>query len=185
MPAENKSGKAKGQSAEPTDTALRKMQEAHAAFLDRLDASVQKAREQAREALREHIRTMAEMEDSFERERSERVQTFVSSLKSAEGDEPDRRSLRSARFSVEDDLQQLERDLHSRGREALSKHEDAIAATRQQIQQEIQRAFTEYVGSVNAVLTDIDEGGPDVHTVAAVGEMLISAAVQVNALSGR
>jgi len=65
----------------------------------------------------------------------------------------------------------------------VAKRDDTIEGTRHWVQQEVHSAFQEYVGSVKSILAETEASGLDTHAVAALGQMLIAAALQADRLS--
>src|SRR5438105_7164112 len=145
MPAQKKSsGQEPKRLTQPVANPLQQFRHAHTALGEQIISSIENARKRAREADREHTRLILEMDDDFARQRTGRVRNYVGSERG------DSTSLRSERVAVEDELEQLDEEFRKREREALSKREEIIENTRRLVRQDIQRAFKQYVASINA-----------------------------------
>jgi len=159
---------------------MQKLKDAYTGFVDRLEALVQDARKQAQDAHRECSRALADMDESFAKQRTERLQHYLDSLEKSHGEREDRKLLRSARSSVEDELEKLQENLGKRYDGVLSKRQQELEAARQEAHDKIQKAFQDYLTSVRESWVEIRTAEPE--EVVVLGEMLSTAALKTRSL---
>jgi len=159
---------------------MQKLKAHYTEFIDRIDSVVQEARKQGFDTHREFSHALAEIDGSFEKHRTEKLQKYLDSVEKSRGDRDERKLIQLAHVSAEDELKKLHENLSKQYEGVVSKRQQDLESLRQQAHEKIHKTFHDYLASVKESWEDEKMFDPE--NVALLGEMLTTTALKTRSL---